>query len=145
MHVWEVRCQCCTYIFCQLLDYTHVRNIGEVKYMNKRIKKKIKHWSYTTAKTRKRNKALCERYPFLIPRYYFVNEVCWMRKKYDNTIVESFPRGWWKSFGILLCEDLREELIRCNFLKQYRIIQLKEKYGQLRIYDNGLADRKSVV
>ena len=115
-----------------------MRNIGEVRYMNKRIQKKVKHWSYTTAKTRKRNKALCEKYPFLIPRYYFANEIYWTKKKYDNTIAEDFPRGWWKSFGILLCEDLREELIRCNFLKQYRIIQLKEKYGMLRIYDNGV-------
>ena len=62
-------------------DNTTVKNIGEVKYMNKRIKKKVKHWSYTTAKTRKRNKALCERYPFLIPRYYFANEIYWTKKK----------------------------------------------------------------
>ena len=47
------------------------------------------------------------------------------------------PPGWKKAFGELLCEDIKLELIRCNFLDEYRIFQVKEKYGELRWYNNG--------
>jgi hypothetical protein len=46
------------------------------------------------------------------------------------------PDGWAKKFGHLFCEDLREVLERNNFLDEYVVLQVKEKYGQLRWYDN---------
>lgn len=106
--------------------------------MNKRQKKKNnKQWETGTAKQRKRNKWLCKRYPFLIPRNVWTGEISWDRR-YAYTLAEEFPRGWWKSFGLMLCEELREELIRCNYLRQFRLEQVKEKYGQLRVYTNGV-------
>ena len=108
--------------------------------MNKRIKKK-KHKQrcngYTTRKEREANKQLCKRLPFLIPRQIWTDKIYWMHKPYDHTLADWFPDGWWKAFGMELCEDLREELIKYNYLHSYRIIDIKEKYGSVRIYDNG--------
>ena len=95
----------------------------------------------STSKQRKRNKELCERYPFLIPRNVWDDQIIWERykdtKKWDYTLADEFPSGYWKAFGLMMCEELREELIKYNFLDKYRVVQIKEKWGQLRFYDNG--------
>ena len=46
--------------------------------------------------------------------------------------------GWRKAFGLQMCEDIRKELIKHNFLHKYRIAEIKEKYGELRWYDFGV-------
>lgn len=108
--------------------------------MNKRQKKKARkkraYPPYVSAKRRKKNKYLCERYSFLIPRNMWYDKITW-DIPYDYTLKEAFPSGWWKAFGIQLCEELREELLKYNYLKDYRITDIKEKYGGLRIYGNG--------
>ena len=38
-----------------------------------------------------------------------------------------------------MCEELKAELERIGFLDEYRIVQIKEKYGFLRWYDNGIS------
>lgn len=98
--------------------------------LNKRQAKKI---------TKKRNKALVERYPFLLPRNVFSDEV---NKDYNYmfTELDCMPKGWKKAFGYLLCEDIRNALINANMLDEYRILQVKEKYGTLRWYDNGATE-----
>ena len=109
----------------------------EVIKTNKRImKKKIRQRCncYTTKKQRSANKALCDRYPFLIPRHVWTDKVFWLHKPYDYTLAEDFPKGWWKAFGIQLCEELREECIKHDYLHQLRLTQIKEKYAELRIY-----------
>ena len=85
------------------------------------------------------NKRLVEKYPFLIP-YEDENFDVLDEEKYDYsfTFLDEIPSGWKKCWGELLCQDLKEELERCNFLDKYKIIQMKEKYGQIRIYDNGV-------
>lgn len=122
--------------------------------MNKRIKKKKRNQYLTcTAKTRKYNKWLCKRYPFLIPRNVWTDKVSWSRDKYyakvhghkeydrfkrfSYTLAEDFMPGWWKAFGLMLCEELREDLIKCNYLYKFRFVQIKEKYGSARMYCNG--------
>lgn len=105
--------------------------------MNKRIKKK---------KIKQRNKYLCKRYPFLIPRHIWTDKVVWevhksdwrYAPKYSYTLLDNMPEGWRKKFGESFCEELREELIKFNFLNKYRVLQIKEKYGELRWYDNGI-------
>ncbi len=82
-----------------------------------------------------KNKALIERYPFLKPR----NE--WTGKDledydYSFTELDSLPRGWVKAFGEQMCEELREVLIREDCLDEWRIDQLKEKFGEMRLYPN---------
>lgn len=90
--------------------------------MNKRIKKK---------KEKLHNKYLCERYPFLIPRNRWTDEIC---KDYNWTELDAMDPGWRKAFGKEMMEELREDLIKCNYLDKFRILQIKEKYGGLRFY-----------
>ena len=76
------------------------------------------------------NKRLVEKYPFLIP-YEDENFDVLDKEKYDYswTFLDDMPQGWKKCFGELLCQDLKEELVRNDFLDKYQVVQVKEKYG----------------
>lgn len=104
--------------------------------------------------TRQENRELCERYPFLIPwnrwsgklitdcangedGYWTGNPTAHPKYNYEYTELDNMPDGWRKAFGIMMCEELRDELIRVDDLDRWRILELKEKYGMLRLYDNG--------
>lgn len=103
------------------------------RFLNK-IKWKIKNFPkaiYTTY--------LCIRFPFLKsrgwddkPTYPFLQWGSWYG---------CIPKGWRKAFGIQLCVELKKALKRCNYLKKYRITDVKEKFGTLHIYDYGAPDR----
>jgi len=100
--------------------------------MNKRIKKK---------KERQKNKMLCERYPFLIPRNRWTDRIIWDSKDnwtyctpYSYTELDCFPTGWFKAFGYEMLEEIRDDCIKNNFLYDLRIVEIKEKYGGLRFY-----------
>ena len=88
---------------------------------------------------RRRNRALCERYPFLIPSRFDGRRVteCPEPWDYEYTALDDMPDGWRRAFGERLCEELRNELERAGILDRYRILQIKEKYGSLQWYDNG--------
>lgn len=101
--------------------------------MNKRIKKK---------QIKMNNKKLCKRYPFLIPRNRWTDKLIWDKTDkysmpYSYTELDAMPDGWRRAFGIEMCEEIREELIKYNYLDKYRIADIKEKFGELRWYDNG--------
>lgn len=55
------------------------------------------------------------------------------------TFIDCAPNGWAR-----LCEDLCAEikplLERVGYENKYRLCQVKEKYGTLRWYDNGVPD-----
>ena len=87
-------------------------------------------------KIQKENKKLIEKYPFLKPRNVWNDEEI-EDYDYSYTILDDMPEGWKKRFGEELCEDLKEELEKCNYLDKYRIVQLKEKYSSMRLYDGG--------
>ena len=82
------------------------------------------------------NKKLIEDYPFLWPVDWNGNKI----KDYDYkyTFLDDMPIGWKKRFGRLLCEDLKKDLKTCNYLDKYSLCQVKEKYGELRWYSNGV-------
>lgn len=80
------------------------------------------------------NKALCERYPFLIIHNQWTNEP---KENYDYIELDSMPSGWRSAFGMQMCEEIREVLIKNSYLYDYRIADIKEKYGELRWYDFG--------
>ena len=82
------------------------------------------------------NWILCGKYPFLIPRYDWSGEII---EDYDyiSTYLDDIPVGWKKAFGKMMCEEIKQELARCNYLDEFRIVQAKEKFGGLRIYTNG--------
>lgn len=95
--------------------------------MNKKERKRKK-------KLQIQNRKLIKRYPFLMPRSRWTDKVS---KDYDYTYTEldAMESGWRKAFGIQMCEEIRQELIKFNFLYKYRIMQIKEKFGELRWYD----------
>ena len=97
--------------------------------MNKRQRQKKKQ-------IKMRNKKLIKLHPFLLPRNVWTDKVA---KDYDYTWTEydAIPAGWRKSFGKFLLEDLREACLKTNFLHRLRFMQIKEKYGSLRMYING--------
>lgn len=107
------------------------------------------------------NKRLCERYPFLIPwnrwsgklitecaagekGYWAGNPDELPEYNYEYTELDDLPDGWRKAFGAQLCEDLRNALIEDGDLDRWRIVQLKEKYGAMRLYDNGYKEGSRV-
>ena len=53
------------------------------------------------------------------------------------TELDDMPDGWRKAFGIQMCKEIKNELKKYNYLYKYRIMQIKEKFGTLRWYDNG--------
>lgn len=76
-----------------------------------------------------RNKELIEEYPFL--------------KLKDNlddmltyTWLDYMPIGWRIAFGEQMCKEIKEELLKHNELDSYEIVDIKEKFGGLRWYDN---------
>ena len=83
------------------------------------------------------NKSLIEKYPWLYPRYEWSGEKV---KDFDYTWTEldAMPDGWREAFGELLCEEIQKELEKYNFVNEYSIAQIKEKFGGLRWYDNGV-------
>lgn len=86
------------------------------------------------------NKELIERYPFLMPRNLWTGEVS---DEYDYTYtkLDAMPNGWRIAFGEQMCEEIREELIKADYLDRYRIMDIKEKWGRLAWYDNYGTDR----
>lgn len=90
-----------------------------------------------------RRKALVKRYPFLMSKsYLFTGEsLTKEQKKYayrSLRFLDDMPRGWFKRFGFRMLEEIREELLRYSYLNEYRILQVKEKYGHLRVYGAGI-------
>ena len=100
-----------------------------------------------------KNKELCEKYPFLIPSNRFsgkrinCNEPGFWPGDPDNipewnyefTELDDMPDGWRTAFGEQMCEEIKQALLDEGgekFLNEYRIVQIKEKYGYLRWYDN---------
>lgn len=85
------------------------------------------------------NRELCERYPFLIPWNRWTGELLTGDPEfnYEFTELDNMPMGWRKAFGKEMCEEIRAALIEDGDLERWRIVQMKEKYGSLRLYDNG--------
>ena len=83
------------------------------------------------------NKELVERYPFLLPRNVFTDKIP-DNYNYEWTLLDDMPDGWRKAFGEQLCEELRLALLNADDvdLFEYRVMQIKEKYGSLRWYGN---------
>lgn len=97
-----------------------------------------------TTEIKERNRKLCERYPFLIPSNRWsgmrITEAAdggyWPgdpkevpEYDYEYTELDQMPDGWRIAFGDALLEELREELLKAGYLDDYRITQIKEKYG----------------
>ena len=95
--------------------------------MNKRQKKK---------QLKMRNKQLVKQHPYLLPRSVWTGKVV---NGYDYTWTDydCIDKGWRIGFGKFLLEDLREALVKTNYLDKFRFSQIKEKYGRLCLYNFG--------
>jgi len=78
-----------------------------------------------------------EKYPFMKCRSAWNGEYIEPYDEYDYGWLELIPQGWALAFGKQLLDEIREALIEVDDLYNYRIVQIKEKYAELRIYDNG--------
>ena len=56
------------------------------------------------------------------------------------TELDAMEPGWRKAFGIQMCKDIRRQLIKERKLFKWRIVQLKEKFGEMRLYSNFASD-----
>lgn len=56
------------------------------------------------------------------------------------TELDAMEPGWRKAFGIQICKDIRRQLIKERKLFKWRIVQLKEKFGGIRLYSNFASD-----
>jgi hypothetical protein len=81
------------------------------------------------------NKVLCEKYPFLYPRNVFT-DILPDDYDYSYTWLDAMPDGWRVAFGERMCSEIRDALARADCLRDYRIYQIKEKFGELRWYSN---------
>lgn len=85
---------------------------------------------YHYRRTKEQNKILIEKYPWLCP---YVEDF-----DYSCTLLDAMPDGWNYTFGEQMCEEILEALKLDNIpVEQYKVLQVKEKYGSLRWYDNG--------
>lgn len=91
-----------------------------------------------------RNKTLIKEFPFLLPRNVFTDQVV-EGYTYEYTLLDFLPEAWKRAFGLNLCKDLKSALIEDNLLEKFRIDEIKEKYGKLRIYTNFTTDKLDEV
>jgi len=86
------------------------------------------------------NKALIEKYPWLLPRNRWTGKVS-PEFNYSHTELDSMPEGWRIAFGEQMCEEIQQVLLHAqeldpetNYVDNFRILDIKEKYGTLRFY-----------
>ena len=83
------------------------------------------------------NEELINRYPWLTPRNRFTDQP-YKNEEYLYTELDAMPEGWRKAFGEQMCEEMNQEMLTWS-KKEYdgfRIMQIKEKWGALRVYVN---------
>lgn len=87
------------------------------------------------------NKRLVSIYPFLKSENIFNPEY----ENYDITKLDEMPDGWRVAFGIKMCEEIKKVLKKHNLLEEYKVLQIKEKFGELRWYGNIYIDELNEV
>ena len=86
--------------------------------------------------TIEQNKKLIKKFPFLQPRSVWTDKI---DEEYDYSYINGLgdlPNGWERLF-LLFCKHLKEELDKFDFTNKFRFSQIKEKYGSMRLYNNG--------
>lgn len=79
---------------------------------------------------------LIDYFPFLYPRNVWTDRLV---EDYDYSWclgVDELPEGWVRLF-LLFCKHLRKDLILHRYLDKFRFEQIKEKYGDMRLYNSG--------
>ena len=89
-------------------------------------------------KEQSKNRKLVKKYYWLAPRNVWTDKV---PDDYDYTYIEwGWSDGWDKAFGHLYMEELGKA-IKKSGQKNFEILQIKEKYGQARLYSSGTTEK----
>ena len=80
--------------------------------------------------------------------YFWYKSISWVNEQILDRIciipsyteLDAMEPGWRKAFGIQMCKDIRRQLIKERKLFKWRIVQLKEKFGGIRLYSNFASD-----
>lgn len=88
------------------------------------------------------NEELMEKYPFLVKKIDDWSGMMLSEDEisYDNNWWDDIPEGWANAFGEEMCNELLEILNEANYVDEYCIVQIKEKFAGLRLYDNGVPE-----
>lgn len=81
-----------------------------------------------------KNKKMIERYPWIRPVGWRFEKL----KTYSFTMYDEIPPGWKRAFGKIMLEEYRDELIKHDYLDKFQWVEVKEKYGTLRLYSNAV-------
>lgn len=76
------------------------------------------------------NEEIIEKYPWTVSKDDYSGE--------DYCIIQDMPIGWRKAFGDEMLQELDNLLTKYDCKKDYHIVQIKEKFGELRWYDDGV-------
>lgn len=74
------------------------------------------------------NMTLCHKYPILL------SPEDEEKTEYLSTQLDSIPEGWRNNFGEQLLADLQSKADSLGLTEDFYIVQMKEKYGSLRVY-----------
>lgn len=81
------------------------------------------------------------------PKYYLYKFLKWFHKwpmqlpfclPLRYTELDAMEKGWRKAFGIQMCKEIKKAIIKSMGIRglfKYRIMQIKEKWGELCWYD----------
>ena len=99
-----------------------------------------KDWINDFSEEEKKNYDLCIKYPFLVPRDMFGEED--EDYDYSYTHLDSIPTGWRIAFGEQWASDVQSAINKLPEDERDKIyvLQLKEKFGQLRQYFSNYTD-----
>lgn len=73
-----------------------------------------------------------------VMKWFYYHPLQWIHCIPMYTELDALDNGWRLKFGKQLCKDIKKSLLReggRRRLKEYRIMQIKEKYGFLHWYD----------
>ena len=101
--------------------------------MEKAVRKELKK----KKRIKLRNKKLIKQCPWLLPRNDWTDQA---PKDYDYSWneLDALPEGWVRCFGTMLAKELNDILKKAKYERKFRILQAKEKFGEMRVYHNSV-------
>jgi len=96
------------------------------------------------ARLRELNKLMIEEFPFLLPRNRWTDQPM---ENYDYSYNEwqALELGWQVNFGWRLLHELNILVQAMDHPENFRITQIKEKFGEFRLYCNGGRDIQQLI
>lgn len=123
---------------------------GEISYIRKELSKENKINVYAVVKDGIEiaphfitEKFITDKIMYFILKvmeWFYHHPLQWIHCIPMYTELDALDKGWRLKFGKQLCKDIKKSLLReggRRRLKDYRILQIKEKWGRLCLYDAG--------